>query len=234
MISSEALVRWKHPDFGMIPPNDFIPIAETRGLIAQLGAWVLRTVCRQIVDWRENGCQSVPVAVNVSPKQFLDTDFLGLVMQTLMDSGIDGAELHLEITESCVMRDVDMVVEALLALKQLNIRFAIDDFGTGFSSLNVLRKLPLDSLKIDRSFVRDAAEDEGSATVISAVIGLANNLGLEVIAEGVETEQDRQLLLQRGCTHMQGFYFARPQPIGEFTRMLLAGQNFLPELKLTA
>jgi EAL domain-containing protein (putative c-di-GMP-specific phosphodiesterase class I) len=151
-----------------------------------------------------------------------------------MDSGIDGAELHLEITESCVMRDVDMVVEALLALKQLNIRFAIDDFGTGFSSLNVLRKLPLDSLKIDRSFVRDAAEDEGSATVISAVIGLANNLGLEVIAEGVETEQDRQLLLQRGCTHMQGFYFARPQPIGEFTRMLLAGQNFLPELKLTA
>lgn len=234
MVSSEALVRWQHPDFGMIPPSDFIPIAETRGLIAQLGAWVLRTVCRQIVDWRDNGCEPVPVAVNVSPKQFLDTDFLGLVMQTLMDSNIDGTHLHLEITESCVMREVDMVVEALLALKQLNIEFAMDDFGTGFSSLNVLRKLPLDSLKIDRSFVRDAAEDKGSATVVSAIIGLATNLGLEVIAEGVETEEDRQMLLARGCTNMQGYFFARPQPIGEFTRMLLARQNFLPERKLIA
>jgi len=234
MIACEALVRWEHPEFGMIPPIDFIPIAETRGLIAPLGAWVLRTVCRQIVDWQENGCAAVPVAVNVSPKQFLDTDFLGLVMQTLMDSGIDGTNLHLEITESCVMREVDMVVEALIALKQLNIRFAIDDFGTGFSSLSVLRKLPLDSLKIDRTFVRDAGEDEGSATVVSAIIGLATNLGLEVIAEGVETEEDRQLLLERGCINMQGYYFARPQPIGEFTRMLLARQNLLPIQKLTA
>jgi len=133
-----------------------------------------------------------------------------------------------------VMREVDMVVEALIALKQLNIRFAIDDFGTGFSSLSVLRKLPLDSLKIDRTFVRDAGEDEGSATVVSAIIGLATNLGLEVIAEGVETEEDRQLLLDRGCTNMQGYYFARPQPIGEFTRMLLARQNLLPIKKLTA
>lgn len=234
MVASEALVRWQHPDFGMIPPSDFIPIAETRGLIAQLGAWVLRTVCEQIVDWRDNGCRLVPVAVNVSPKQFLDTDFLGLVMQTLQDNGIDGTHLHLEITESCLMREVEMVVEALIALKQLNIRFAMDDFGTGFSSLNVLRKLPLDSLKIDRSFVRDAAEDEGSATVVSAIIGLATNLGLEVIAEGVETEEDRLSLLKRGCTNMQGYYFARPQPIGEFTRMLLAGQHLLPEQKLIA
>jgi diguanylate cyclase (GGDEF)-like protein len=234
MVAGEALVRWQHPEFGMIPPLDFIPIAETRGLIGPLGAWVLRTVCRQIVDWQQGGCPIVPIAVNVSPKQFLETDFLGMVIQTLMDSGIDGTHLHLEITESCVMHDVDMVVEALIALKQLNIKFAIDDFGTGFSSLNVLRKLPLDSLKIDRTFVRDAAEDEGSATVVSAIIGLATNLGLEVIAEGVETEEHRQLLLERGCTTMQGFYFAKPQPIGPFTRLLLAGQNLLPEQKLTA
>jgi diguanylate cyclase (GGDEF)-like protein len=234
LVACEALVRWRHREMGMIAPGDFIPIAEARGLIAPLGAWVLRAVCRQIVDWREGGCAPVPVAVNVSAKQFLDTDFMGLVMQTLMDHGIDGTHLHLEITESCVMRDVDMVVEAMVALKQLKIKFAMDDFGTGFSSLGILSKLPLDSLKIDRSFVRDAAEDAGSASIVSAIIGLAANLGLEVVAEGVETEEHRRMLLERGCTLMQGYYFAKPQEIGSFTRLLLAGQSFLPEQKLSA
>ena len=224
---AEALLRWQHPELGTVPPDEFIPVAESRGLITSLGAWALGQVCRQIRRWQDGGHPPTPIAVNVSPAQFWRADFLGLITQTLQDTGADSERLQVEITERSAMRDVGMVGEALHAVRQLQVKTSIDDFGTGFSSLNVLRHLPLDTLKIDHSFVQECTHDSGSAAIVTAIIGLAKNLGLRVIAEGVETEEQRRFLLRHGCSTMQGFLFSHPLPVDQFTR-LLAGGHILP------
>ena len=227
IVAAEALMRWIHPSLGLISPAEFIPIAEARGLMVPVGAWALRIACHQIREWQDAGHPPIPISVNVSPTQFWHADFLGLVMQTFLDTGADSSLIQLEITESCVMREVALVAEALHAAQQLRVQTSIDDFGTGFSSLNVLRRLPLDSLKIDRSFVTECTRDKGSAAVISGIIGLAHSLGLRVVAEGVETEEQRRFLLDHDCNIMQGFLFSRPIPIDEFTR-LIAAEKVLP------
>jgi len=225
--AGEALMRWKHPKFGIISPDKFIPIAESRGLIVPIGAWVLASVCQQIRRWQDAGMPPIPIAVNVSPTQFWNADFLGLVMQTLLDTGAPGKLLRLEITEGSMARDVDLVGEALDAMQQLDIQTSIDDFGTGFSSLNMLRRLPLDSLKIDRSFVSECTVSDEGSTIITTIIGLARNLGMRVIAEGVETEEQRRFLLQHDCTSMQGFLFSRPLSVDRFER-LISSECVLP------
>jgi len=225
--AAEALTRWKHPKFGIISPSEFIPLAESRGLIVPIGVWVLTSVCKQIRCWQDAGISSIPISVNVSPTQFWNADFLGLVMQTLQDTGAPGSLLHLEITEGSVMREIDLVGEALDAVQQLDVQTSIDDFGTGFSSLNVLRKLPLDALKIDRSFVNECTGSDEGSTIIKAIIGLARNLGMRVIAEGVETEEQRRFLLQHDCATMQGFLFSRSLPADRFTS-LIASDRALP------
>jgi diguanylate cyclase (GGDEF)-like protein len=232
--AAEALARWNHPELGMIAPDEFIPIAEARGIITSIGDWVLRSVCRQIDHWQRDGHPAIPVAVNVSPLQLWNSDFLGFVMQTLLDASVDGTQLQLEITESCLMRNMELVVDTLNALKQLGVRVAIDDFGTGFSSLSVLRQLPVDLLKIPRTFLSDTAEDPRNSAVISAIVGLAKNLGLRAVGEGVETESQRRLLLERECTTMQGFLFSDPLPADQFTRLLASNQALLPAESLCA
>jgi diguanylate cyclase (GGDEF)-like protein len=206
---AEALVRWAHPELGTVAPEEFIPLAESRGLIIPLGAWVLKQVCRQIRQWEEAGHRAISVTVNVSPAQFWRADFLGLVMQTLDDTGARSNHLQVEINETAAMREVGLVGEALHAVRQLQIKTSIDDFGNGFSSLNVLRHLPLDSLKIERTFVKECTRDRGGAAIVTAIIGLARNLGLRVVAEGVETEEQRRFLLENGCSTMQGFLLCR-------------------------
>jgi diguanylate cyclase (GGDEF)-like protein len=228
IMAAEVLMRWSHPTLGPISPGEFVPIAETRGLIIALGAWVLRTACQQIREWQDAGYPSIPLSVNVSPTQFWNADFLGLVMQTLLDTGADPMLLQLEVTEGCVMRDVDLVADALNAVQQLDVQTSIDDFGTGFSSLNLLRRLPLNSLKIDRSFVAGCPGNVEDATVTTAIIGLARNLGLRVVAEGVETEEQRRFFLDQGCSTMQGFLFSKPVTVDRFTRLVSAGR-VLPE-----
>ena len=227
IVGAEALARWHTEEFGTVPPGEFIPIAEERGLIASLGAWVLRAACEQNRRWREAGHPPIRIAVNVSPRQFWHTDFREIVARTLEDVGLDGDSLGLEITESCLMHDIGATIAMLSTIRDLGVKLYIDDFGTGYSSLGVLRKLPVDCLKIDQVFVNDAVEDPGASQVTSAIIALANNLGLETIAEGVETPEQREFLLERNCTTMQGYFFARPLPAEEFAR-LLASERPLP------
>jgi diguanylate cyclase (GGDEF)-like protein len=221
--AAEALMRWNHPGLGAISPDEFIPIAESRGLIIAVGAWVLRGVCTQIRRWLDAGRQPLPISVNVSPIQFWHADFLGLAMQTLLDTGVPGKLLRFEITEGSVMREVGLVGEALDAVQQLDVQTAIDDFGTGFSSLDVLRQLPLDFLKIDRSFVDECAEGGSGSAITRSIIGLAGSLGLGVVAEGVETEEQRSFLLKHDCTTMQGFLFSRPLSEDRFSDLIEAG-----------
>ncbi len=227
IVGAEALARWHNEEFGTVPPGEFIPIAEERGLIAPLGAWVLRAACEQNRRWREAGHPPIRVAVNVSPRQFWHTDFREFVARTLEEAALDGESLGLEITESCLMHDVGATVDMLSTIKDLGVKLYVDDFGTGYSSLGVLRQLPVDCLKIDQVFVNDAVEDPGASQVTTAIIALANNLGLQTIAEGVETPEQRDYLLERNCVTMQGYYFARPLPPEEFAR-LLALQRPLP------
>lgn len=208
MLSAEALVRWHHPERGLIGPFTFIPIAEQSGQILALGEWVLATACRQLVQWDERVLRNI--AVNVSPVQFAQDDFVATVERALTESGADPRRLTLEITESVVLDSVEAAIETMHRLAALGIRFSLDDFGTGYSSLAYLKRLPLADLKIDRSFVRDIHLDRDDANVVQTIIALASHLGLEVIAEGVESEQHLGFLIESGCRIFQGYYFARP------------------------
>ncbi len=210
--STEALIRWNHPDRGVIGPGGFIDVAEQCRLIIPIGAWVLEEACRQNHAWQRAGLPPIPVSVNISSIQFRDPGFVPVVARALELSGLAPRWLELEITESVVMNDAGDAIRIMRALKELGVRISIDDFGTGFSSLAYLKDFPVDALKIDRSFVHDVNRNSRSASITCAVIDLGARLGLEVVAEGVETEEQRRFLLEHGCREMQGFLFARPMP----------------------
>jgi len=217
LVGAEALLRWKHPQRGFLSPAEFIPLAEETGLIIPLGNWVLDAACKQIAAWAGRKDKAhITVAVNISARQLRDPDFVKNVLTTLDRTGANPKNLKLELTESMFVDDVEGVIAKMTELKSHGLSFSLDDFGTGYSSLAYLRRLPLDQLKIDQAFVRDILVDAGSGAIAQSIISLSKAMGLSVIAEGVETDAQRQFLAQLGCHSFQGFLFSRPVPVGEF------------------
>lgn len=206
----EALVRWQHPQLGLIPPAEFIPLAEDTGLIVPIGEWVLKTACKQNKVWQSEGWAAMHVAVNLSARQFQHPGILDSVVRTLEETGLAPEHLELELTESSIMSNADFAIDVLSGLKSMGVKITIDDFGTGFSSLSYLKRLPIDTLKIDQSFVRDAPTDPDDAALVMAIITLAHNLRLTVVAEGVETEEQLKLLRLLRCDEIQGYLFSPP------------------------
>lgn len=223
ILGMEALVRWQRPGHGIIPPDKFIPIAEENGLIVRLGTWVLKEACRQNRAWQDAGLPKLKVAVNLSARQLRDNAFLALVMQILAETGLDPDYLELELTESALMGDAGDTVCKLLRLKELGISISVDDFGTGYSSLSYLKHLPIDTIKVDRSFVRDIVNDPDDAAIVDAIVAMAHSLKLNVIAEGVETREQLEFLRQRKCQQAQGYYFARPLDPQQFEAFIAQG-----------
>ncbi len=218
---AEALIRWLHPYRGMVSPAEFIPLAEETGLILPIGNWVLETACRQIKTWETNpDINDLQIALNVSAPQFHQPDFVKQVRQTLLSHELDPSRLKLELTESLVLDDIEDTIVKMQQLREIGVRFSMDDFGTGYSSLHYLTKLPIDQLKIDQSFVRNIGVKESDAIIVQTIIGMAINLGIESIAEGVETEEQRAFLEQHGCNLFQGYLFSRPVPLDEFELQL--------------
>lgn len=222
IVGAEALVRWHHPTRGMVPPSDFIPMAEETGLINAVGEWVLRRACAQLQEWITAGLPSLRMAVNLSVKQLLKKDFADVVEQVLEETGIPPDLLELEITESTLMENAQGTLEALHRLRALGLRLSIDDFGTGYSSLSYLKRFPIHTIKIDRSFVRDVPQDADDAAIVTGIIALAHSLRLEVVAEGVENESQLAFLKERACNLMQGYYLSKPQPAEQFVRAMMA------------
>jgi EAL domain-containing protein (putative c-di-GMP-specific phosphodiesterase class I) len=212
----EALVRWRHPERGLIAPNHFIPIAEETGLINQLGDWVLRTACADAVRWA-----SACVAVNLSPVQFRNPDLVDTVKAALRQSGLPAHRLELEITESVLLQNSETTRAMLHELRQLGVKISLDDFGTGYSSLSYLRSFPFDKIKIDRSFISELASGGDSLAIVRAVTGLGKSLGITTTAEGVETDAQLDLLNREGCTQVQGYLISKPRPIAEIEGMLI-------------
>ncbi len=222
----EALVRWQHPQRGQILPEQFVWIAEDCGLIVPIGAWVLREACREAQTWQDAGLPPIPVAVNISAVQFRHKDFLQSLADILNDTGLAPRYLELELTESVLMHDADSTACVLKALKAMGVRLAIDDFGTGYSSLSYLKRFPIDTLKIDQSFLRDithATADSDDAAIVAAVVSMGKNLNQRVIAEGVETREQLAFLQAQGCGEGQGFYFSRPVTAEELVTLLRTG-----------
>jgi diguanylate cyclase (GGDEF)-like protein/PAS domain S-box-containing protein len=225
IVGLEALLRWVHPDRGFLEPEQFIAVAEDSRLIIPMGSWVLETACRQAKAWRDQGMNGKRVAVNVSARQFQHPDFIKSVEAILADTSLPARLLELEITENTAMQNADLATSSLMTLKEMGIRVTIDDFGTGYSSLGYLKRFPISSVKIDRSFVRDITTDPNDAAIVSAVIALAHSLRLRVIAEGVETEEQLDFLRRERCEEIQGFVFARPLPPAALAPLLLADRH---------
>ena len=221
----EALLRWQHPERGRMAPAEFVPILEETGLIAPVGEWVLQTVCEQIKVWQARGITVRPVAVNLSAQQFHQADFDAHVRALITQSGVDCRLIELEITESMLMHDPAEAAGMLNRLRRIGVKVSIDDFGTGYSSLAYLKRFPLDALKIDRTFVRDLTVDSDDAEIAGAIISLAHNLKLKVVAEGVETEAQLNFLRSHGCDEMQGYYFARPLSVEDCSRTLIENRR---------
>ncbi len=219
VVSIEALIRWQHPEKGTISPLDFIAIAEDTNLIFAIGEWVLNTACQQMKDWERRGIIIDHIAVNVSAKQFHQPEFIGQVACALNASGLSAKRLMLELTEGVVIENISDTIAKMLTLTEMGISISIDDFGTGYSSLSYLKQLPLTQLKIDRSFVKDIATDPNDAVIVETIIEMAHNLGLSVVAEGVENEEQVSFLKQKSCSHFQGYYFDRPVPAAEIEKM---------------
>jgi diguanylate cyclase (GGDEF)-like protein/PAS domain S-box-containing protein len=218
MFGVEALIRWPDPSGGLVPPGDFIPLAEEMGLIEAIGAWVVEEICRQDARWRDEGLE-LEIGFNLSPRQLWQPDPVRRIADQIEESGIDPQRITVEITESTAMNDPDRTLEVLHGFKDHGLKLAIDDFGTGYSSLSRLRYMPVDVLKIDRTFVRDVNADKQSASMVSAIIALASNLQMEPLAEGIETEEEWRFLSARGCSAGQGFLFSRPVPAEEISAM---------------
>ncbi len=219
---AEVLLRWLHPERGLVGPNEFIPLTEETGLIIPIGQWVLDSACRQLAAWgRAPHTAHLTIAVNISVRQFRQAEFVGQVLQALAESGADARRLKLELTESLLMDDVEEIIGKMTSLKRHGVLFSLDDFGTGYSSLSYLKRLPLDQLKIDQSFVRDVTIDANDAAIASTIVALAHHMGLDVIAEGVETTAQADFLVSIGCCAFQGFLFGQPVPLAQFEQLLV-------------
>ncbi|MGZ7040883.1 MAG: putative bifunctional diguanylate cyclase/phosphodiesterase [Thermoanaerobaculia bacterium] len=219
IVGVEALVRWNHPERGIVQPMAFIPVAEHTGLISELGEQVLRKACRQIQQWSRGDLKDVRISVNVSPRQFYQRDFVGMVERVVDETGIDPTMLELEVTESVAVQKSDRTMLILRQLHEMGISIAIDDFGTGQSSLTYLKQFPVDTVKIDRSFVMDLERHTNAESIVTAVLLLANQLGLRTIAEGVETEEQFEFLRVNDCRLMQGYLISRPVPSEDIVQM---------------
>jgi diguanylate cyclase (GGDEF)-like protein/PAS domain S-box-containing protein len=228
---AEALIRWNHPTRGLVPPGQFIPVAEECALIQPIGAWVLRAACRQARAWTDAGLPALTMAVNVSAMEFREDAFLDGVFATLDETGLDPHQLELELTESVLVKQAESAASILRAVREKGVRVAIDDFGTGYSSLSYLRKFPVDALKIDQSFVRQISNGGDDTIIVTAIIALARSLKLRVVAEGVETAAELAFLRERQCDEVQGYYFSQPVPPHQFASLLKAG---IPERAVVA
>jgi len=216
LLGAEALIRWRHPQYGLVSPAQFIPLAEQSGQIVQVGEWVLRAACEQAMAFSAAGMPPLVMSVNLSARQMRDDNLIRLIRRTLEETGLPATRLELEITESMVMSDINRSVEILKAIRALGVRIAMDDFGTGYSSLSYLKRFPIDRLKIDQSFVRDVTTDASDAALTRTIITLAHNLGIRVLAEGVETGEQRAFLIEAGCDEAQGYFYGKPVTAGEF------------------
>jgi EAL domain-containing protein (putative c-di-GMP-specific phosphodiesterase class I) len=216
----EALIRWQHPEHGLVSPLRFIPLAEESGLIVAIGEWVLHNACHQNMAWRAAGLTPITVSVNVSARQFEEPRLVERVGQALAESALAPEALELELTESLIMRNLPQAIGKMGELKAMGVRFSIDDFGTGYSSLSALKSFPISTLKIDQSFVRDLADNADDQAIATAIISLGHKLNLRVLAEGVETAQQRQFLLENDCDDMQGYLFSRPVPAAAIATLL--------------
>jgi len=218
------LIRWIHPERGLVSPDQFIKVVEETDLILPIGQWVMETACAQLKAWQQDALtRNLTLAVNVSAPQLHQADFVAQVQAAVQRHAIDPALLKLELTESMLLKNIEDTIKTMNALKEIGVQFSLDDFGTGYSSLQYLKRLPLDQIKIDRSFVRDIASDSSDKAIVGTIIAMAHNLYLDVIAEGVETEEQRQYLLGNGCTHFQGYLFGEPVPIEQFEALLKQG-----------
>jgi predicted signal transduction protein with EAL and GGDEF domain len=232
-LGAEALIRWIHPERGMISPFHFIPLAEETGLILPIGQWVLDTACAQLKAWEKDlATRQLTISVNVSAKQFRQYDFVAQIKATLKRHKINPKLLKLEITESILLDNVEEIIATMNALQDIGIHFSLDDFGTGYSSLQYLKRLPLHQLKIDQSFVRDIVANGSDKAIVRTIIAMAQSMELEVIAEGVETDAQLAFLRNYGCKHYQGYLFGKPVPIEQFETALIKEQ-LLEELKVS-
>jgi diguanylate cyclase (GGDEF)-like protein/PAS domain S-box-containing protein len=226
ILGAESLIRWIHPEQGFISPAQFIPLAEETDLILPIGLWVLETACAQLHTWQQSELtQHLTLAVNVSAKQFFQANFVSQIQAAIKLHTFNPAQLKLELTEGTLVKNIDAIIVKMNELKKTGIQFSLDDFGTGYSSLQYLKRLPLDQLKIDQSFVRDIATSTSDQAIVHTIIAMSQSLGLNVIAEGVETKEQCQFLLEKGCTQYQGYLFAKPVPIVQFEALLAAGIN---------
>jgi EAL domain-containing protein (putative c-di-GMP-specific phosphodiesterase class I) len=217
----EALVRWNCPKRGVVYPEGFIPMLEETGLILELGHWVIHATCEQLVAWSSTpDMDLISISVNLSARQLHQPDFVSRVMSSIKITGADPRRLELELTESLLLNDVEDTIKKMTALKKNGLSFALDDFGTGYSSLSILKRLPIDRLKIDRSFVREVPEDKEASTIVRAIIGLGNGLGLTIVAEGVETPEQFEFLKRNDCHVFQGYLFSRPLSIEALERLI--------------
>jgi diguanylate cyclase (GGDEF)-like protein/PAS domain S-box-containing protein len=231
IVGMEALIRWNHPVLGMVSPMRFIGLAEETGLIVPIGAWVIRTACAQSMIWQQAGFGALRIAVNLSARQFAQKDLVQSVARVLEETGLAPCYLEIELTESLVMTDVELAIGILRDLKALGVQISIDDFGTGYSSLAYLKRFPIDVLKIDQSFIRDISTNPDDAAIVTSIISLAHSLRLQVIAEGVETDVQLSYLQTHGCDEMQGYYFSRPVPADDFTKLLQQKKSLPLELQ---
>ena len=220
IVGVEALIRWFHPERGLISPLSFIPLAERTGQISAIGNWVLNQACKDITELNKNRPDQLSVAVNISPIQFKRTNFLAELRNTLLTNNFDAKLLKIEVTEGMLLMGIERSVEILKAIRALGIKVAIDDFGTGYSSLSYLRQLPIDQIKLDRSFIRHLPEHKSDATIVIAITQMAKTLNLEVVAEGVETEEQAKFLTESQCNYLQGYYFAKPVSIEDLKVIL--------------
>ncbi len=227
-IGMETLLRWQHPERGLVSPAEFIPLAEETGLIVPVGEWVLHAACKQLGQWQKLGLPPLKITVNISARQFWQANLTKVVAKILRETGIDPRLLELELTESMVMQDVEGAIGAMNELTSMGVRLAIDDFGTGYSSLSTLKRFPIHTLKIDRSFVSDVTTGASDAAIASSIITLGQNLGLNVIAEGIETDDHWNFLKEKGCRQGQGFLFSRPLPADQMEAYLVKGSNHKP------
>ncbi len=226
ILCMEALLRWNHPSKGMIPPLEFIPLAEESGMILNIGQWVLETVCQQNKKWQEQKLPKVSMAVNFSARQFQHQNLPELIKRTMQEFGSPSLTLELEITESIAIKDANFSVETLTKLKKMGVQISLDDFGVGYSSIHCLKLFPIDSLKIERIFIQDLPQNKSNADIVSAIIALAHKLGLKTVAEGVESKEQFEFLKLEGCDEAQGFYFSRPVPVKQATELLLNKKSF--------